>query len=144
MEKNMKMEEEKKKICNWITNFVKCDQKATWKVIGYTALLEAYVCLKHRDYMEKNPHPKKYNRSDVRFIPLNLGECCGDMESAITSKFLTIKNEEILFNIAKTPQSAGNVLTGETFDPKNYPYSMTLAFCCFCSSRLSYYQKDEW
>jgi len=58
------------------------------------------------------------------------------MESAITSKFLAIINGEIVFNIAKTPQSAGNVLTGETFDPKNYPYSMSLYYCPFCSYRI--------
>ncbi len=55
------------------------------------------------------------------------------MESAISSKFLAIKNGEIVFNIAKIPQSAGNVLTDEVFDPKNYRYSMSLYYCPFCS-----------
>ncbi len=140
----IKIEEKKEKVCEGIENYVKCDQKATWKAIGYTASKGVpdtfYLCLKHKEHLEKNPH----NEFDIRFIPLNLGKCCGDMESAIDSKFLTIKNEEIVFNIAKTPQTAGNVLTGETFDPKNYPYSMTLCFCCFCSSRLSYIRNGEW
>lgn len=148
MEKKIETEEEKEeKICESIENYVKCDKKAIWKVIGYSAQLgvpkSAYVCLKHKDYTDKHSHP--YNRGyDIRFIPLSLGKCCGDMESAINTKFLAIKNEEIVFNIAKTPQTAGNVLTGEKFDPKNYPYSMTLSFCCFCSSRLSYIQNDDW
>lgn len=66
-------------------------------------------------------------------VKKELGKCCDDMESAISSKFLAIKNGEIFFNLAKTPLSAGNVLTGETFDPKNYPYSMSLYYCPFCS-----------
>ncbi len=141
-------EKKEEKQCEGIRNIVKCDKLATWKVIGYSARYgvpnTAYVCKKHRDYMEKHPKNMEYNRFDVRFIPLNLGKCCEDMKRAMESKFLAIKNEEILFNIAKTPKSAGNVLTGETFDPKNYSYSMSLQYCCFCSSQLSYYQKDEW
>lgn len=127
-----------------------CSEKAMWKVIGHTAQYgvphSSYVCEKHKDYLEDHPHPKimEYNRFQVRFIPLNLGKCCDDMDSAIESKFLTIRNDEIVFNIAKTPQTAGNVLTGETFDPKNYPYSLSLQYCCFCSSKLSYIQEDDW
>ncbi len=142
--------EEKKKICHGITNYVKCDKPATWEVIGYTARYgvpnTTYVCKEHREYIEKHPYSKnmEYYQFDVRFIPLNLGKCCEDMKRAMESGFLAIKNEEILFNIAKTPQSAGNVLTGETFDPKNYRFSMSLQYCCFCSSQLSYFQKDEW
>lgn len=150
MEELKEKKEEKGKICQGITNYVKCDKPATWKVIGYSAQFgvphSAYVCVEHKDYMEKHPHPKimEYNRFDVKIIPLNLGECCGDMEQSIEMGFLTIKNEEIVFNIVKTPKSAGNVLTGETFDPKNYPISMSLQYCPFCSSQLSYFQKDEW
>jgi len=69
-------------------------------------------------------------------VKKELGKCCDDMESAISSKFLAIKNGEIMFNIAKIPQSAGNVITGETFDPKNFPYSMSLYYCPFCSYRI--------
>lgn len=69
-------------------------------------------------------------------VKKELGKCCDDMESAISSKFLAIKNGEIVFNIAKTPRSAGNVITGETFDPKNFPYSMSLYYCPFCAYRI--------
>ena len=86
----------------------------------------------------------EYNRFEVIFIPLNLGECCDDMVSAIESKFLAIKNDELVFNIAKTPLSAGNVITGEKFDPKDSTFTMTLKFCPFCSSKLTYIQEDTW
>ena len=66
-------------------------------------------------------------------VKKELGKCCDDMESAITSKFLAIINSEIVFNIAKTPRTAGNVLTGEVFDPKNFAYTMNLYYCPFCS-----------
>ncbi len=85
----------------------------------------------------------EYNRFEVRFIPLNLGECCDDMVSAIESKFLVIKNDEIVFNIAKTPLSAGKVITGEKYDPKNFMFTMDLKFCPFCSAKLSYIQEDN-
>ncbi len=144
------MEEKEEKICEGIINYVRCDKIATWKIIGHSASygvpLSSYVCKEHKDYLEKHPHSKimEYKRFDVRFIPLNLGKCCENMEQAMESGFLAIKNEEILFNIVKTPKSAGNVLTGETFDPKKFLYSMTLLYCPFCSSQLSYFQKDEW
>lgn len=142
MEENIK---EKK--CESIKDFVRCDKPATWRVIGHSAQygvpLTKYVCNEHKDFLEKHSHPKIIE-NDIKYIPLNLGKCCDDMNSAIESKFLTIKNEEIVFNIAKIPQSAGNVLTGETFDPKNYPYSMSLRYCPFCRARLSYYQESDW
>ena len=58
-------------------------------------------------------------------------------------KFLTIKHDEIVFNIPKIPESAGNVLSGEIYDPKNFPFSMSLQYCPFCFSRLTYFQEDK-
>lgn len=143
-------EETKERTCEGIINYVKCDKPATWKVLGHSARfgvpLTKYVCEEHREYLEKNPHPKimEYNRFDVWFIPLDLGKCCRDMEDAIERKYLAIKNEEIVFNIAKTPMSAGNVITGEEYDPKKFLITMNLFYCPFCSSKLTYYQEDIW
>lgn len=142
------MEEKKERKCEGIINYVKCDKDATWKVIGHTARFGVpninYVCKEHKDYLEKHPHPSimEYNRFETMFVPLNLGNCCDNMKDAINRKFLAIKNNEIVFNIAQHPQSAGNVITGEVYDPKTILITMNLYYCPFCSSRLSYFESD--
>lgn len=62
--------------------------------------------------------------------------CCENMDAAIRYELLIEKDGEILINKAKHPLKAGNVLTGETYDPKEFAYTMVLTFCPFCSSRL--------
>jgi len=62
--------------------------------------------------------------------------CCENMETAIKHKFLVEKNGDILINIEKHPVKAGNVLTGETYDPKDFIMMMALEYCPFCSKLL--------
>ena len=62
--------------------------------------------------------------------------CCHDMDSAIEHEFLIERDNEILFNRGKHPLEAGNIITGETYDPKKIVFTMSLSFCPFCSKRL--------
>jgi hypothetical protein len=64
--------------------------------------------------------------------------CCDDMRAAIEYGFFVERDDEILINKAKHPLKAGNILTGETYDPKEFVYTMSLRFCPFCSARLRF------
>jgi len=64
------------------------------------------------------------------------GETCEGMDTAIKYELLIKKDGEILINKAKHPLKACNVLTGETYDPKEFVCTMVFTFCPFCSGRL--------
>lgn len=66
--------------------------------------------------------------------------CCEELEFALKHGFLIIDElyGEIAFPRASltAEMSVGNVLTGETYEKKNYSYSLGLFYCPFCGQDL--------
>ncbi len=65
--------------------------------------------------------------------------CCRSMGDAMRWGLVVIHNDEFFINIAVIPQKAGNVLTGEIYNPENFVMCPAIEFCPFCSKKLSEY-----
>ena len=74
-----------------------------------------------------------------------LGKCCDAMEAAVKFGFIEVnpldKKELILSrrNLKKqTPDAkAGNVITGETYNPAKFKMAFGVSFCPFCGKPLT-------
>ena len=70
------MDNDKEKKCKGVINAIKCNNKAKWKAIGYSAQFGVpstdYVCDSCKDYMKKHYTPKimEYNRFKLTFIKI--------------------------------------------------------------------------
>lgn len=59
--------------------------------------------------------------------------CCEGLKDAhIRFGIVFYKNGEFNFTSHVTPTKAGNVITGEELDPKNFIITMVLNYCPFC------------
>jgi len=84
----------------------------------------------------------KHYKEESEVLSKELGECCYEMKEAIKENFLMIKNEEIVFGNMKNPEKAGNVITGETYNPKEFFYSIKLSYCPWCKTQLISIKKE--
>ena len=74
-----------------------------------------------------------------------LGKCCDAMETAVRFGYVEVnpldKKELILSrrNLkAVAPEAkAGNVITGETYDPAKFEMAFGISFCPFCGKPLT-------
>jgi hypothetical protein len=70
------------------------------------------------------------------------GWCCDGMESAIEFGFVEIVDAELTL-VRRTltevnpDATAGNVLTGETYDPSEFTMTLALSFCPWCAHPLT-------
>ncbi len=77
--------------------------------------------------------------------------CCDDLNDAVRDGFLEVNPldaEELVLPRRKltdvAPNArAGNVLTGETYDPSTFALAYALTFCPFCGTRLRPDEDDD-
>lgn len=75
-------------------------------------------------------------------------ECCDDMETALKDGFLERVHGELILprrNLKEiAPEAkAGNVLTGEVYDPSDFAMAMAIDLCPFCGAPQSEKAKYE-
>lgn len=70
------------------------------------------------------------------------GEKCEDFRRALEYNFIAIiENEpQIIGKLPKTAK-AGNLLTGEKYDPSTFMFNFIIEFCPFCGERI--YEKPS-
>ncbi len=76
-----------------------------------------------------------------------MNRCCETMDDAIEYGYLTVLNGEFLLpprtlTEVNPDATAGNVLTGETYDPGEFSMSFMLAFCPWCRESLTPVRDD--
>jgi hypothetical protein len=79
--------------------------------------------------------------SDGEFEP-----CCEQMEMAVRYGFVLFHGEHVLparkLTDVNPDALAGNVLTGESYDPADYELTLALQFCPWCALPLA--GEDDW
>jgi len=65
------------------------------------------------------------------------GKDCYDFSSALEWGLIIVIDEEVQIT-GKLPEgaTAGNVLTGEKYDPTTFLMNMVIKFCPFCGKKL--------
>lgn len=71
-----------------------------------------------------------------------MAECCDDLAQALKLGFLERVHGEVMLTRRKLTDAApdakaGNVLTGETYDPSTFALSMALTYCAWCGAPLA-------
>ena len=71
-----------------------------------------------------------------------MSECCDDLAQALKLGLLERVRGEVMLPRRKLTEAApeakaGNVLTGETYDPSTFAVSMALTYCAWCGAPIS-------
>jgi len=61
--------------------------------------------------------------------------CCESLEEAVGLKLLIIREGELTLK-GEHPKKAGNVITGETYNPKEFIFTMVVSYCPFCGKEV--------
>ena len=70
--------------------------------------------------------------------------CCEEMRMALEWKLLQVVHGEVVV-LGKLPKGAkaGNVLTGEPYDPATFTMGQSLRFCPWCREPQPFFEEEE-
>lgn len=77
-----------------------------------------------------------------------MDKCCELMSDALKWGLLTITNDEVTLPLrtltdVNPDATAGNLLTGETYDPSSFSVTLLLEYCPWCGVKLTVPMNDD-